>query len=147
MPRELTEREREVALALIRRATPSPEAADRAGFTAEQEVAWERPESLTAAQRTRWEEHLAEAVVTHECGCGTCPTVGMRPRDRADDPRRDDRGGPGDFRERIILEAAAENAQLLLFVDDGVPGCMELAPICEEGHLWTEFPPPEEITF
>ena len=141
----LTPREKEVALAMIRHARPSPDEDEYATFTDEQKQGWDPPVPITAQQRLTWEAHLAEVVVTNPCDCGTCPSIGLRPVHRVDDESRDDTGGEGDFANRIILDASLEGCMLLLFIDDDSPSYLELAPGAEE--KFSKFPPPERILF
>lgn len=145
MRRELTAREREITLFLIRRATSSPDEEDYARFTPEQREGWDPPVPITAEQRRTWENSLAEVVVTNGCKCGTCPTIGMRPRHRSDDENRDDVGDDGDCSERIVLDAGTQGAMLLLFIDDDSPSCLELAPT-EDGISFAQFPSPDRIS-
>lgn len=139
MIRELTARERETAMLMIARATTSPDAIDYANFNAEQREGWDRPKPISDEQRRKWEDNLGEVVVTNECDCGTCPSIGMRPRLRATDERRSDVGGDGDWTERIVLQAGSPGAAILLFIDDDSPSYLEFAPI-EDGLIFTEFP-------
>lgn len=146
MIRELTPNEREAALLMIRRATASPDETDYASFTEEQREVWDPPEPIRDEQRRLWEDNLAEVVVTNECTCGSCPSIGMRPRSRADDESRDDVGGEGDWSKRIVLDAGTSGAMLLLFIDDDSPSYLELAPI-EDGGTFAEFPRAEDMDF
>ena len=85
MARPLTAREHSVALFIIRCATTSPDESDYANFTSQQRDAWDPPRPITAEQRQTWENSLGEVLGTSDCGCGICPSIGMRPRHRTDD--------------------------------------------------------------
>lgn len=151
MLRELTWIERETALLMIRRAAASPDETDYAALTDAQRKGWAPPVPIGDEQRQLWEDNLGEVVVTNECGCGTCPSIGMRPRSRADDESRDDVGGAsdreaGDRGERIVLDAGAPGAMLLLFIDDDSPSYLELAPIEDDG-VFVDFPQAADIAF
>lgn len=130
---------------MIRRAHTSPDEDDRAASTPGVGTGAEHSTSITPQQRLLWEDNLAEVVVTNPCDCGTCPSIGMRPVTRVEDEGRDDTGGQGDFSSRVILDATVNGCILLLFIDDGSPSYLELAPADEE--IFTEFPPPERILF
>ncbi|WP_436327063.1 hypothetical protein [Brevibacterium sp. FAM 27836] len=145
MARPLTAREHSVALFIIRCATTSPDESDYANFTSQQRDAWDPPVPITAEQRRTWENSLGEVLVTSECGCGICPSIGMRPRHRTDDDKRNDQGGDGDWSDRIVLTAGVSGAMLLLFIDDDIPSYLELAPTDDE-LSFAEFPEPESIS-
>jgi hypothetical protein len=154
MARPLSARERSVALFLIRHAAASPSEADYAKFTPEQREAWDPPTPIAAERRRLWEDRLGEVVVTSICDCGTCPSIGMRPRLRADRPNlhgthakdesRDDRGGNADWSDRVVLTADTPGAMLLLFIDNDCPSYLELAPIHDD-LSFAEFPEPASI--
>ncbi|WP_137825547.1 hypothetical protein [Brevibacterium sp. 2SA] len=136
MIRALTDLERDTALLLIRRGHTSPSAEDYAEFTPEQKEAWDPPTPITDTQRALWEANLAEVVVTSECGCETCPSVDLEPVGDAI-ARSDD---------ALILNGYVPDALLLLFIDEGVPSYLELAPL-DESVVYTQFPPAERIDF
>ncbi|MGC2938919.1 MULTISPECIES: hypothetical protein [unclassified Brevibacterium] len=144
MARPLSTRERSVALLMIRSATTSPDEADYAKFTPEQREGWDPPVPITTEQRRLWESSLGEVLVTSECDCGTCPSIGMRPHLHVDDESRDDQGGDGDWSNRVVLAAGTAGAMLLLFIDDGCPSYLELAPI-DDDLSFGEFPDPASV--
>lgn len=144
MVRPLSAREHSVALFMIRSATTSPDEVDYAKFSPEQREAWDPPVPITTERRQLWEGSLGEVVVTNGCDCGTCPSIGMRPRLRDQDEPRDDKGGDGDWSDRVVLHAGAPGAMILLFIDDDNPSYLELAPI-EDGVRSAEFPEPPSI--
>lgn len=129
---------------MIRSATTSPDEVDYAGFSPEQRETWDAPVPITTERRRLWEGSLGEVVVTNECDCGTCPSIGMRPRLRDQDERRDDKGGDGDWSDRVALHASSPGAMLLLFIDDDIPSYLELAPI-DDGVSFAVFPEPASI--
>lgn len=144
MVRRLSAREHSVALFMVRHATTSPDEVDYAGFSPEQREVWDPPEPISTERRQLWEGRLSEVVVTNECECGTCPSVGMRPGLRDEDERRDDKGGGGDWTDRVVLTAGTAGAMLLLFIDDNIPSYLELAPI-DNIPSFAEFPEPASI--
>lgn len=144
MGRPLSARERSVALFMIRSATTSPDEADYAELSPQQCEGLDPPVPIATERRQLWEGNLGEVVVTNTCDCGACPSIGMRPRLRVDDSERSDLGGDGDWSDRIVLHAGAPGALILLFIDDDVPGYLELAPI-DDGLSFTEFPEPASI--
>ncbi len=118
VPRPLTTREREALIALVGRGTPSDGA------------------EITADDRKRW---LAQVPSTHagaRCRCGTCPSIELT----------DEAGTTADSDDRVVLEASAEGAMLLLFVDDGRLSYLELAPL-DDDVSFAEFPDPSTFTF
>ena len=118
VPRPLTTREREALIALVEQGTPS-------GGT-----------EITADDRKRW---LAQVPSTHagaRCRCGICPSIDLT----------DEAGTTADSDDRVVLEASAEGAMLLLFVDDGRLSYLELAPL-DDDVSFAEFPDPSTFTF
>ena len=146
MVRPLSAREASVALSMIRSATTSPDEADYADFTPEQRQCWDPPQPISIEQRQIWESRLGEVMVTSQCDCGTCPSIEMRPQDRLDDEHREDQGEDSNWSERIVLTAGTPGAMLLLFIDDGSPSYLELAPI-DDDQNFTEFPESESISY
>lgn len=136
MNRALTDLERDTALLLIRRGHTSPSAEEYAEFTPEQKAGWDPPTPITDAQRALWEANLAEVVVTSECGCGMCPSVGLDPANDRVVRSEDD----------LVLNASVPNALLHLFIDEGIPSNLELAPLLDN-VTYAEFPPAERIEF
>lgn len=118
--RALTVDERLVLEAMIRHAH---------SFDAE----WGEP---SLADRQRWLAMVDDLSVHGICGCGTCPTINLAHK-----------GVPVEWREegpRMVLEADIQDALVLLFIDDDVPSCLEVAPLDEAS---VALPSPEEINF
>lgn len=140
MARPLTARERDVAILMIRNANPSPTEEEFADFTPRQRDHWGSSEPITQEQRRRWEDNLAEVVVSGRCTCGTCPTVDLEGPHHSRSAVADTDAEV----ERIVLDGAVPGAMILLFIDDDVPSCLELAPI-DDDLIFAEFPDPESI--
>ncbi|WP_432547994.1 hypothetical protein [Kineococcus sp. SYSU DK004] len=111
-PRPLTDRERGALTALLERGTGS---------------AGGRP--VTAEDRARWSAQVPGTLAGRRCGCGTCPSVEL-----TDAAGRTPASGDG----RVVLEASAPGALLLLFVDEDRLSYLELAPLDDAGVA--EFP-------
>src|SRR5690606_25252271 len=86
VPRPLTIREREALIALIARGTPSDGA------------------EISADDRKRWLEQVPSTHAGARCRCGTCPSIDLT----------DEAGTTADGDDRVVLEASAEGALLLL---------------------------------
>ncbi|MEJ5868484.1 hypothetical protein WDV85_12135 [Pseudokineococcus sp. 5B2Z-1] len=116
-PRPLTHREEAVLVALITRG------------------AWAGDDGvvLTTDDRARWLAQVPTTRAGRRCTCGTCPsieltdTAGWRPD-----------AGDG----RVVLQAGASGATLLLFVDEDRLSYLELAPDASAFH---DFPDPQEL--
>lgn len=116
--RQLTETERAVLVAMIRYG-----------------VGFEDQAPIRAADRKRWLHQVPDVLAGPECGCGTCPSIGL-----------EDQHGPIPAIEpRVVLTAALPDALLLLFIDDDRLSYLELAPT--EEHPITAFPAPAELLF
>lgn len=92
--------------------------------------------SLPASVVTALREQARDARVVGFCACGTCPSVDLHsvaPAAPTSEPR-------------IVLGAAAENALILLFIDEGRLSYLELAPTSDDATFET-FPPRERIRF
>lgn len=118
--RAMTAHEQSVLEAMIRHASP---------FDSESE-----PPSIT--DRARWLAMIKDLSVHRLCGCGTCPTIDLAYK-----------GVPvesGEHTTGTILEAGIREAMILLFINNDIPGCLEVAPINDEP---VALPSPEEIRF
>jgi hypothetical protein len=102
-PRPLTPRERGVLVALIERGTPA--------------------EPVTDADRARWLEQVPSTLAGRACDCGTSPSIEL-----TDATGRNARPTDG----RVVLEASAPDALLLLFVDDDRLSYLEVAPMDDD---------------
>ena len=118
VPRPLTTREREALIALVERGKPSDGA------------------EITADDRKRWLEQVPSTHAGARCRCGTCPSIDLT----------DEAGTTADGDDRVVLEASAEGAMLLLFIDDGRLSYLELAPL-DDDVSFAEFPEPSTFTF
>ncbi len=107
--RPLTQRERETLTALLERGTViDPES------------------SVTADDRARWLARVPDTLAGHTCGCGTCPSIELTDaRDHT----------PASVGGRIVLEADAPGALLMLFIDDDLLSYLELAPLGDDSFL------------
>lgn len=120
VPRPLTSREQAALVALITR-----------GVSADGDVV------VTGEDRDRWLQQVPDTRAGDRCNCGTCPSIELT-----------DRSGttPGEWDRRVVLEAGAAGALLLLFVDDDRLSYLELAPL-DDKATFREFPDPEEFDF
>ncbi|WP_369070166.1 hypothetical protein [Kineococcus terrestris] len=117
-PRPLTARERGALTALLERGTSVDD---------------ER--TVTGEDRARWLAQVPGTFAGRRCGCGSCPSVEL-----TDAAGRTPAAGDG----RVVLEASAPGALLLLFVDEDRLSYLELAPLDDDGV--EEFPDAEEIS-
>lgn len=90
----------------------------------------------SAGDRARWLAMVQDLSVHEMCDCGTCPTIDLAYKGVSSDPK--------DADSRMVLEAGVEDAIVLLFIDDDVPSCLEVAPLGDDPVL---LPTPSEITF
>lgn len=116
-PRPLTVRERETLVALAERGTPSDGAA------------------VTAEDRRRWLAQVPSVRAGARCRCGTCPSIVLT----------DEAGTTPDGGDRVVLEASAAGALLLLFVDDDRFSYLELAPLDDDASF-AKFPAASTFT-
>ncbi len=86
------------------------------------------------ADRTRWRKQLATTRAGRPCGCGQCPSMELTGVTGAT---------PQMTSRRVVLEAAANDAMLLLFIDDDQLSYLELAPTGEQ--TFADFPHPADI--
>ena len=115
--RELTRRELEVLAFMIDHATCSyPD------------------EGVEDADRGRWRAQLATTRVGGRCGCGSCPSIELTSTAGV---------SPQMTGSRVVLEAQADEAFLLLFIDDDQLSYLELAPMGD--WPFAEFPDPTDI--
>ena len=118
--RALTSREEAVLVAMIGSATP---------FDGEIAVG--------DGDRARWLAQVPATRAGERCGCGTCPSIALT----------DATGSTvGRGRSGVVLEAGSPGALLLLFVADGRPSYLELAPLSEKA-VFHQFPAVADITF
>ena len=115
--RALTPREQETLTALLERGTSD-----------------EGDPLVTAADRARWLAQVPQTLAGRPCGCGTCPSIEL-----TDAEGRTPTTGDG----RVVLQAAAPGALLLLFVDEDRLSYLELAPL--EGDSVLAFPAATDI--
>lgn len=119
MIRSLTDRERDVIVAMLTRA---------GRFSDEREV--------TAPERDAWLDQVAGLRVDGVCGCGACSSISL-----AADSTSEARGA-----DRVVLSATLSDALVLLFIDAGVPSYLELAPN-DDTTVYTEFPEASVLFF
>lgn len=113
MARPLTVTEHETLVAMITRAG---------------ELSGER--TVTADERQAWLARVPDLRVDEMCECGSCPSISLV----AEPPARVTEGA-----DRVVLGAALSDGLVLLFIDDGVPSYVELAPHDDE-TAYAEFP-------
>ncbi|WP_432572298.1 hypothetical protein [Kineococcus sp. SYSU DK005] len=116
--RALTPNEQQALIAVLQRGTSSDA---------------QRP--VTTADRARWLAQVPRTRAGRTCGCGTCPSIEL-----TDAAGRIPLTGGG----RLVLEAEAAGALLMLFVDEDRLSYLELAPLEVEDGAST-FPAPEDI--
>jgi hypothetical protein len=85
---------------------------------------------VTPADRTRWLTQIPQTLAGRPCGCGNCPSIELT------DPTGQT---PATSAGRLVLEAEATQAWLLLSVDEDRPNYLELAPLDPDATI-TEFP-------
>ncbi len=90
----------------------------------------------TEADRARWLTMVDDLSVDKMCDCGTCPTIDLAYKGTVVEAEETD--------SRTVLEASAPDALMLLFIDDDIPSCLEIAPL-DDGPV--ALPRPEEIFF
>ena len=118
-PRPLTPREEAVLVAMITRG------------------AWAGDDAvgLTAEDRTRWLAQVPTTRAGRRCTCGTCPSIELT----------DPAGWTPDVDDsRVALQAGAQGAALLLFIDEDRLSYLELAPDAATFH---DFPDPQGLDF
>ncbi|WP_309130778.1 hypothetical protein [Brevibacterium sp.] len=149
MSRALSDRELEVAVEMIRRAQvsaglngPSAKLPDlnrnRGPATRKNASAYQL--RARTDRRTVWAANLANTVVSAACACGTCPSIAL--------------ALPGDTpryaydaeRSSFILDAVADSAIIVLFIENDVPVYLELVPPFNAGGV-DEFPSIESMVF
>jgi hypothetical protein len=74
--------------------------------------------------------------VDKTCDCGTCPTIDLAYRGTPIDAEETD--------SRTVLEASAPDAMVLLFIDDDIPSCLEVAPLGDDPVALSS---PDDIVF
>jgi hypothetical protein len=111
-PRPLTPRETEVVITLLERGTSNDE---------------ER--RVTPADRTRWLAQVPHTLAGRPCGCGSCPSIELT------DATGQTQANSG---RRVVLDAEAPGALLMLFIEDDRLSYLELAPL--DDVTFTEFP-------
>ena len=128
--RPLTDREREVLIAMIEHAN-------------EGHLPDRNREEVSPEQRARWLSHVPELLAGEKCACSTCPTISLTKEKYQVWP------GRVFASEKIqhVLEAGVRGrpALLLLFIDEDEPYDLELAPFNDS--IFDEFPPVSELTF
>lgn len=91
--------------------------------------------AVVDAERQLWLAALEHLRKGEQCGCGTCPSfkleLGAEPV-------------PAPGRRRHILGAGTATARILLFIDDGIPSELEIAPGVDPID---EVPDPSEVYF
>lgn len=88
------------------------------------------------ADRERWLAMIDDLSVHGTCGCGTCPTIDLAYK-----------GVPvecGEHTARVVLDAHTRDAVVVVFIDDDIPSCLEVAP---NDDTPVGLPSPEEIIF
>jgi len=119
-PRPLTPREKAVLIAMIER-----------GVTMDDDT------PVSDADRSRWLAQVAHTRAGRPCGCGTCPSIGLTDVDGLTPELQDD---------RVVLQASATGALLLLFVDEDRLSELELAPMSDKTSFH-QFPDPDGMSF
>jgi len=97
-------------------------------------VGIEFDEPITASDRERWQQREPGIRVGERCRCGTCPSIVLEDEDGPVPPSDTQR----------VLEVDCPGALLYLFIQDGRPSYLELAPLNDE--VFDEFPAVEELT-
>jgi len=109
MARSLTDAERQLISAMI----TSAKATDPTQFDSQE--AWQ-------SWRDELHETLGRITVGEACDCGKCPSVQLLIDDQPVPPSE----------SQIILEAFIAEGIVMLFVDDGYPSYLEIAPNLDE---------------
>ncbi len=91
-------------------------------------------------RRTVWAANLSNTVVSETCPCGTCPSIALTLP--GDTPRY----AYDAERSSFILDAVAESAIVVLFVENDVPVYLELVPPFNATEV-DEFPAAESLVF
>lgn len=115
--RALTPREREAIIAVLERGTNI------------------RKLSITTADRVRWLSQVPHTLAGRLCGCGICPSIELTDAEGHT---------PATVDGRVVLQAEAPGAVLMLFVDEDRLSYLELAPLA--GDSITVFPAFTDIT-
>ncbi|MDO4716449.1 MAG: hypothetical protein Q4B08_02680 [Propionibacteriaceae bacterium] len=92
----------------------------------------EAAEPIPEERRREWVSRVPAIQAGPRCGCGTCPSIALLP-----EPQR-----PSD---PILLHGSTDGAGLLVSIDDDQPSYLELYPT--GGQAFSEFPPPEALSF
>ncbi|MEJ5913169.1 hypothetical protein [Pseudokineococcus sp. 1T1Z-3] len=118
VPRSLTPREEAVLVEMITR-----------GRHQDDDVV------VTAADRSRWLAQVPGTRAGARCGCGSCPSIELTDAAGETPDMQDD---------RVVLEAGATGALLLLFIDDDRLSYLELAPLSDKTSF-RHFPDPQRL--
>ena len=119
-PRPLTPREAAVLVAMIER-----------GVTMDDDT------PVSDADRSRWLAQMIRTRAGRPCGCVSCPSIGLTDVDGSTPELHDD---------RVVLQASATGALLLLFVDEDRLSELELAPLSDKTSF-NQFPDPDGLRF
>ncbi|WP_298804125.1 hypothetical protein [uncultured Pseudokineococcus sp.] len=93
--------------------------------------------AVSDADRSRWLTQVPHTRAGRPCGCGTCPSIGLTDADGSTPELMDD---------RVVLQASATGALLLLFFDEDRLSELELAPLSDKTSF-NEFPHPDGLNF
>jgi len=115
--RALTTREREAIIALLERG-----------------ISTIRNLPITTADRARWLSQVPHTLAGRLCGCGICPSIELTDAEGHT---------PATTDGRVILQAEAPGAVLMLFVEEDRLSYLELAPLA--GDTITVFPASTDI--
>ncbi|GAA0311504.1 hypothetical protein [Kineococcus aurantiacus] len=116
--RALTTREREAIVALLERGTSSI-----------------RTLPITTADRARWLSQVPHTLAGRSCGCGICPSIELTDAEGHT---------PATVDGRVVLQAEAPGALLMLFVEEDRLSYLELAPLA--GDSIKVFPASTDIS-
>lgn len=90
--------------------------------------------TVTDTDRARWLKQVPSTAAGATCTCGTCPSIELIHSGAASPTPA----------LTVVLQAYADDALLLLFIEKGHLSYLELAPLAPAGSI-TAFPPPEQI--
>ena len=91
-------------------------------------------EEFSPSVRAQWASYLPRLAYGGRCECGQCPSFSLT-LEGALVPESAD---------RVMLSASSSQALVMLFIDDGVPSYLEVAPMSDD--VVEELPSVEQLT-
>lgn len=120
LPRRLTDRERDVLVAMIKHGEPGSDDEPR----------------IDPPRRARWLRGMDSTLVRDICECGECPSIDLRDLD-----------GPNLGKgTRDVIAVDHDGAMILLFVDDDRPSRLEMFDVAGTG-CYECLPDAEQLDF